>query len=70
MTFLREYEGQKVLVAANLSRFSQPCELTISELSGWQPREVFGGVVFPRIGQLPYFLTLGPHGFYWFDLAR
>ncbi len=70
MTFLREHEGQKVLVAANLSRFSQPCELALGELNGWQPREVFGGVGFPRIGELPYFLTLGPHGFYWFDLTR
>ncbi|RCK80908.1 MAG: Trehalose synthase [Candidatus Ozemobacter sibiricus] len=70
MTFLREYEGQKVLVAANLSRFAQPCELGLGELNGWQPREVFGGVVFPRIGEWPYFLTLGPHGFYWFDLTR
>ena len=23
---------------------------------------------FPRIGELPYFLTLGPHAFYWFSL--
>ncbi len=23
---------------------------------------------FPRIGELPYLLTLGSHGFYWFRL--
>ncbi len=68
LTFLREHEDQKVLVAANLSRFSQPCELRLPELAGWRLQEVFGGVPFPRIGELPYFLTLGPHGFYWFEL--
>ncbi len=70
ITLLREYQGQKILVVANLSRFSQPCELLIRDLKGWQPREVFGGIPFPRIGELPYFLTLGPHGFYWFELQR
>ena len=27
-----------------------------------------GGVTFPRIGELPYLLTLPGHGFYWFLL--
>jgi maltose alpha-D-glucosyltransferase/alpha-amylase len=27
-----------------------------------------GGVVFPRIGELSYLLTLPGHGFYWFQL--
>ena len=31
---------------------------------------MFGRVEFPPIGELPYFLTLGPHGFYWFSLER
>jgi maltose alpha-D-glucosyltransferase/alpha-amylase len=25
-------------------------------------------VEFPRIGELPYLLTLPPHGFIWFEL--
>ena len=24
---------------------------------------------FPPIGELPYFVTLAPHGFYWFELV-
>ena len=32
------------------------------------PVEMFGPTEFPRIGQLPYFVTLGPYGFYWFRL--
>ncbi|MER5996336.1 alpha-glucosidase C-terminal domain-containing protein, partial [Streptomyces viridosporus] len=34
------------------------------------PVELFGGVRFPAIGELPYLLTLGGHGFYWFRLTR
>ncbi len=30
--------------------------------------ELFGQTEFPPIGDLPYFITLGPHGFYWFKL--
>jgi maltose alpha-D-glucosyltransferase/alpha-amylase len=32
------------------------------------PVELFGRVPFPPIGELPYLLTLGGHGFYWFEL--
>jgi maltose alpha-D-glucosyltransferase/alpha-amylase len=32
------------------------------------PVEVFGLNPFPAIGELPYLLTLGPHGFLWFVL--
>jgi maltose alpha-D-glucosyltransferase/alpha-amylase len=30
---------------------------------------MFGQVEFPAIGELPYFVTLGPHSFYWFSLV-
>ena len=33
------------------------------------PIELLGGVPFPRIGELPYLLTLGGYGFYWFRLT-
>ncbi len=32
------------------------------------PIELFGRTPFPAIGDLPYLLTLGPHGFFWFSL--
>jgi maltose alpha-D-glucosyltransferase / alpha-amylase len=31
---------------------------------------LLGSTPFPPIGKLPYFLTLGPYGFYWFKLER
>ena len=34
------------------------------------PVELLGGVPFPPIGELPYLLTLGGYGFYWFRLTR
>ncbi len=34
------------------------------------PDEMFGQTAFPRIGELPYLLTLGPRGFFWFQLRR
>ena len=33
------------------------------------PIELLGRVTFPRIGELPYFVTLSPYGFYWFELT-
>jgi len=32
------------------------------------PEEMFGRARFPAIGTLPYLLTLGPRGFFWFVL--
>ena len=36
---------------------------------GWSPTELTGGVSFPAIGELPYLLAVGNHGFYWFGLT-
>ena len=52
----------------NLSRFPQPCELMLEQHAGKVPVELTGRVPFPPIGELPYFVTLAPHGFYWFSL--
>ena len=52
----------------NLSRFPQPVELDLRRFIGVTPVECMGGVVFPRIGELSYLLTLPGHGFYWFQL--
>ncbi|HUE70613.1 MAG TPA: maltose alpha-D-glucosyltransferase [Pirellulaceae bacterium] len=68
LAYLRSLEGQTILVVANLSRFSQFVELDLSGFRGCTPVELFGQTPFPRIGELPYLLTLGPHSFYWFSL--
>jgi len=68
LAFLREHEGQTILVVANLSRFAQYVELDLREFAGAIPTELFGMTPFPPIGALPYLLTLGPHGFLWFRI--
>jgi maltose alpha-D-glucosyltransferase/alpha-amylase len=68
LVYLREWEGEVLLVVVNLSRFVQFAEIDLTEFAGWQPIELIGEIRFPRIGDLPYFVTLGPHAFYWFRL--
>ena len=68
LAYTRQYEGQHVLIVNNLSRFCQPVELQLGRYRGTTPVEMFGNTPFPPIGELPYFLTLGPHSFYWFKL--
>ncbi len=68
LAFVREHEDERVLVIANLSRFPQPVELDLAEFQGFEPIEMSGRISFPPIGELPYFITLAPHGFYWFSL--
>jgi maltose alpha-D-glucosyltransferase/alpha-amylase len=68
LAFIRRYEDEVLLIVVNLSRFVQCAELDLSELCGAVPVELFGSMRFPAVGELPYFLTLGPHGFYWFSL--
>jgi maltose alpha-D-glucosyltransferase/alpha-amylase len=70
LAYFRELDGQTVLVVNNLSRTAQPVELDLREFKGAVPIEMFGGNAFPRIGELPYFLTLGPYHFFWFALRR
>ncbi len=70
LVYLREWEGEVILCIVNLSRFVQFAELDLSEFDSWQPVELIGEIRFPRIGELPYFVTLGPHAFYWFRLEQ
>jgi maltose alpha-D-glucosyltransferase/alpha-amylase len=68
--FLRSTPKETILCVNNLSRFAQPVELDLRRFGGWTPVELIGKVHFPRIGELPYLLTMAPHGFYWFVLEN
>ncbi len=70
LVFLRTLGEERVLVVANLARSAQYVELDLSRFAGMIPVELFGPTEFPRIGELPYFLTLGPYGCYWFALTQ
>ena len=67
---IRVYEDDVVLCVHNLARSAQAVELDLSWYQGWVPEEMFGRTRFPRIGELPYLLTLGPRGFFWFQLRN
>jgi maltose alpha-D-glucosyltransferase/alpha-amylase len=66
LVFLRRFEEETILVVVNLSRFSQPLEIDLARFAGAVPMEVFSRNFFPPIRKSPYFLTIGPHGHYWF----
>jgi maltose alpha-D-glucosyltransferase / alpha-amylase len=68
IAFLRTLGEERTLVVANLARSAQFVELDLSRFDGQVPVELFGPTHFPRIGQLPYFITLGPYGYFWFRL--
>ena len=68
LAFVRSWDDERVLVVANLSRFAQCFDLDLSKYQGMAVRETFGKSPFPSIADKPYFLSLGPHAFYWFTL--
>ena len=68
MSYILRHEQETILVVANLSRFTQPVELDLSAFKTLVPIELFGRTKFPAITDIPYFLTLGPHNFFWFSL--
>jgi maltose alpha-D-glucosyltransferase/alpha-amylase len=70
IAYIRQYRSDVILCVANLSRTVQPAELDLSAFVGLVPVEMQGYTEFPAIGTEPYFLTLGPYGFYWFELQR
>ena len=68
LAFLRRFDGETILVVANLSRFVQHVELDLSACKGTTPVELFGRSAFPKVGKSTYPLTLGSHNFFWFSL--
>src|SRR5580704_3987599 len=68
LSYVLRHENEIILVVANLSRFTQPVELDLSAFKQMVPIELFGRMKFPVITETPYFLTLGPHNFFWFSL--
>jgi maltose alpha-D-glucosyltransferase/alpha-amylase len=70
LAYVRRLGDEKVLIVNNLSSSAQAVELNLQMYKRHIPIEMFGRNLFPRIGDLPYLLTLGPYQFYWFRLRR
>jgi maltose alpha-D-glucosyltransferase / alpha-amylase len=70
LAHLREYQEEAILVVHNLANSAEPVLLDLQEFRGAVPVEILGDARFPIIGDGPYFLSLGPYGFYWFRLDK
>jgi maltose alpha-D-glucosyltransferase / alpha-amylase len=69
LAYVRTLEQELVLCVANLAQTAQAVELDLSKYKGRVPVELLGRNAFPPIGDLPYFLTLPAHGFFWLLLS-
>ncbi len=70
LSYIRKLGKETVLVVNNLSNAAQAVELDLRPYKGNILVEMFGRNIFPRIGDMPYLLTMGPYQFYWFRLRR
>ncbi len=70
LAYVRRHGTDVILCVANLSRSIQPAMLDLEAFVGMTPVEMLGYTDFPEIGREPYFITLAPYGFYWFELQR
>ncbi|MFN4232700.1 maltose alpha-D-glucosyltransferase [Thermus sp.] len=67
LAYEREFEGERILVVANLSRYTQAFDLPLEGYEGLVPVELFSQHPFPPVEGC-YRLALGPHGFALFSL--
>jgi maltose alpha-D-glucosyltransferase/alpha-amylase len=70
LAYVRQLGKETVLAVNNLSSAAQAVELDLRKYKGNILIEMFGKNIFPRVGDLPYLLTMGPYQFYWFRLRR
>jgi maltose alpha-D-glucosyltransferase/alpha-amylase len=70
LVYVRQYQNDVLLCVANLSRSAQAAEIDLSPWRGRIPFEMLGRTNFPPIGESAYVVTLGPYGFYWFQLCE
>jgi maltose alpha-D-glucosyltransferase/alpha-amylase len=70
LAFVRSYEKQQIIVVANLSQFSQATTLNLSEYKECDITEVFSQNRFMNVGEGDYSITIGPYGYFWFQVDK
>jgi maltose alpha-D-glucosyltransferase / alpha-amylase len=70
LAYFRQLGNETVLAVNNLSSSAQAVELDLRNHKGSLLIEMASRNLFPRIGDLPYLLTLGPYQSFWFRLRR
>jgi len=68
LSFVRTDEKQQIIVVANLSQFSQAATLNLLEYKGCDITEVFSQNRFMNVGEGEYAITIGPYGYFWFQV--
>ena len=68
LVFVRQYGDETILCVNNLSRYAQPVQVDMRRWTGWTPVELYSDQPWPRVGDLPFLITLGPHTFLWFRM--
>ena len=66
ISFARVHENQRIIVVANLSKYSQAATIDLADFEGCALTEVFSQNVFPRVESNEYPITVGPYGYFWF----
>jgi maltose alpha-D-glucosyltransferase / alpha-amylase len=70
LAYVRRLGNEAMLAVNNLSGAAQAVELDLKKYKGNILIEMSGKNMFPRVGDQPYLLTLGPYQFFWFRLRR
>src|SRR5690606_4769656 len=66
--FARTYESQQVIVVANLSQFSQSTVMDLTDFVHCHITEAFSQNRFRSVEENDYYVTLGPYGYFWFEV--
>ncbi|MBL7858224.1 MAG: maltose alpha-D-glucosyltransferase [Cyclobacteriaceae bacterium] len=68
LSFARSYEKQRIIVVANLSQFSQATTLNLAQYKDCDITEVFSQNRFMSVRDGDYAITIGPYGYFWFQV--
>ena len=68
LCFVRRLERQRIIVVANLSQFSQATTLDLAEFKECDITEAFSQNRFMSVGDGDYPITIGPYGYFWFQI--
>lgn len=70
LCYVRSDDKQRIVIVANLSQFSQSTTLNLAEFKNCEVTEVFSQNRFVNVGEGQYPITIGPYGYFWFQLDK
>jgi maltose alpha-D-glucosyltransferase / alpha-amylase len=70
LSYILRYEKKRFWSSPTSPAFRSRSNWICRPSSKKAPIELFGRTEFPAITERPYFLSLGPHSFYWFSLEN